>query len=146
MRYTALILALIAPIWLVKPLWAEGSLYDESVKYLEDNAHCMAVFAALLEPENDALRSQLELEVDDEYYSSEAVEQRSYDFAKVHAKHLFTPRGEPLSLVDQAHIEAKLKDIQNTEYFYIKNAWVSNGALFFDQLYLECVKQFNALQ
>ena len=146
MRYTALILALIAPIWLVKPLWAEGSLYDESVKYLEDNAHCMAVFAALLEPENDALRSQLELEVDDEYYSSEAVEQRSYNFAKVMAKHLFTPRGEPLSLVDQAYIEAKLKDIQNEEYFYIVNAWVSNGSLFFDQLYLECVKQFNALQ
>ena len=146
MRYTALILALIAPIWLVKPLWAEGSLYDESVKYLEDNAHCMAVFAALSEPENDALRSQLELEVDDEYYSSEAVEQRSYDFAKVHAKHLFTPRGEPLSIADQAYIEATLKDIQNEEYFYIINAWVSNGSLFFDQLYLECVKQFNALQ
>ena len=146
MRYTALILALIAPIWLVKPLWAEGSLYDESVKYLEDNAHCMAVFAALLEPENDALRSQLELEVDDEYYSSEAVEQRSYDFVKVVAKQLFTPRGEPLSIVDQAYIEAKLKDIQNEEYFYIINAWVSNGSLFFDQLYLECVKQFNALQ
>ena len=146
MRYTALILALIAPNWLVKPLWAEGSLYDESVKYLEDNAHCMAVFAALLEPENDALRSQLELEVDDEYYSSEAVEQRSYNFAKVVAKHLFTPRGEPLSIVDQAYIEGKLKDIQNDEYFYIVNAWVSNGALFFDQLYLECVKQINALQ
>ena len=146
MRYTAIILATIAPIWLVKPLWAEGSLYAESVKYLDDNAHCMAVFAALLEPENDALRSQLELEVDDEYYSSEAVEQRSYDFAKVVAKQLFTPRGEPLSIVDQAYIEAKLKDIQNEEYFYIINAWVSNGSLFFDQLYLECVKQFNALQ
>ena len=137
MRYVTLIFALIAPIWLVKPLWAEGSLYDESIKYIEDNAHCMAVFAALSEPENDALRSQLELEVDDEYYSSEAVEQRSYNFAKVMAKHLFTPRGEPLSLVDQAYIEAKLEDIQNAKYFYIKNAWVSNGALFFDQLYLE---------
>ena len=146
MRYTAIILAPIAPIWLVKPLWAEGSLYAESVKYLDDNAHCMAVFAALLEPENDALRSQLELEVDDEYYSSEVVEQRSYDFAKVVTKQLFTPRGEPLSIVDQAYIEAKLKDIQNEEYFYIINAWVSNGSLFFDQLYLECVKQFNALQ
>ena len=146
MRYVTLIFALIAPIWLFKPLWAEGSLYDESVKYLEDNAHCMAVFAALSDPANDALRSQLELEVDDEYYSSEAVEQRSYNFAKVVAKHLFTPRGEPLSIVDQAYIEGKLKDIQNDEYFYIVNAWVSNGALFFDQLYLECVKQINALQ
>ena len=146
MRYTAIILATIAPIWLVKPLWAEGSLYAESVKYLDDNAHCMAVFAALLEPENDALRSQLELEVDDEYYSSEAVEQRSYNFAKVVAEYVFTPRGEPLSIVDQAYIEAKLKDIQNEEYYYIINAWVSNGSLFFDQLYLECVKQFNALQ
>ena len=146
MRYVTLIFALIAPIWLFKPLWAEGSLYDESIKYIEDNAHCMAVFAALSEPKNDALRSQLELEVDDEYYSSEAVEQRSYDFAKVVAKQLFTPRGEPLSIVDQAYIEAKLKDIQNEEYFYIVNAWVSNGSLFFDQLYLECVKQINALQ
>ena len=115
MRYTAVILALVAPIWLVKPLWAGGSLYHESVKYLEDNAHCMSVFAALSEPENDALRSQLELEVDDEYYSSEAVEQRSYNFAKVMAKHLFTPIGEPLSLVDQAYIGAKLKDIQNAD-------------------------------
>ena len=91
MRYVTLIFALIAPIWLVKPLWAEGSLYDESVKYIEDNAHCMAVFAALSEPKNDALRSQLELEVDDEYYSSEAVEQRAEKFADFLGKHLFTP-------------------------------------------------------
>ena len=146
MRYVTLIFALISPIWLFKPLWAEGSLYDESVKYLEENAYCMAVFAALSDPAYDDLRSQLELEVDDEYYSSEAVEQRSYDFAKVVAKQLFTPRGEPLSIADQAYIEATLKDIQNEEYFYIINAWVSNGSLFFDQLYLECVKQINALQ
>ena len=95
---------------------------------------------------NVALRSQLELEVDDEYYSSEAVEQRSYNFAKVVAEYVFTPRGEPLSIVAQAYMESKFIDILNEEYFYIKNAWVSNGALFFDQLYLECVKQFNALQ
>ena len=146
MRYFAVISLLIAPIWLVKPLWAKEFLVDESVKYLEDNAHCIAVFAALSETENDALRSQLELEVDDEYYSSEAVEQRSYNFAKVVAERVFTPRGEPLSVVDQAYMEAKFIDILNEEYFYIKNAWVSNGALFFDQLYLECVKQFNSLQ
>jgi len=146
MRYAAVILALIAPIWLVKPLWAGKAAVIEAVKYIEDNAHCMAVFAALSEPENDALRSQLELEVDDEYYSSEAVEQRSYNFAKVVAERVFTPRGEPLSVADQADMEAKFNDILNEEYFYIKNAWVSNGALFFDQLYLECVKQFNALQ
>ena len=146
MRYTAVILALIAPIWLVKPLWAGKAAVIEAVKYIEDNAHCMAVFAALSEPENDALRSQLELEVDDEYYSSEAVEQRSYNFAKVVAERVFTPRGEPLSIDDQADMEEKFNDILNEEYFYIKNAWVSNGALFFDQLYLECVKQFNALQ
>ena len=91
MRYFALISLLIAPMWLVKPLWAEGSLYDKSVKYLEDNAHCIAVFAALSEPANDALRSQLELEVDDEYYSSEAVEQRAEKFADFLGKHLFTP-------------------------------------------------------
>ena len=100
MRYTAVILALIAPIWLVKPLCAEGSLYDESVKYLEDNAHCMAVFAALLEPENDALRSQLELEVDDEYYSSEAVEQRMEKYIKFLGKKLATPLGELISEVE----------------------------------------------
>ena len=146
MRYFAVISLLIAPMWLVKPLWAKETHVDESVKYFEDKAHCIAVFAALSEPENDALRSQLELEVDDEYYSSEAVEQRSYNFATVMAKHLFTPRGEIISLLDQSYITVKMKDIVNREYFYIKNAWVSNGALFFDQLYLECVKQFNALQ
>ena len=91
LKRLALTLLLIAPIWLVKPLWAEGSLYDESIKYIEDNAHCMAVFAALSEPANDALRSQLELEVDDEYYSSEAVEQRAEKFADFLGKHLFTP-------------------------------------------------------
>ena len=117
MRYFALISLLIAPMWLVKPLWAKETHVDESVKYLEDNAHCIAVFAALSETENDALRSQLELEVDDEYYSSEAVEQRSYNFAKVVAEHVFTPRGEPLSIVDQAYMEAKFIDIQNAEYF-----------------------------
>ena len=91
MRYFALISLLIAPMWLVKPLWAKEFLVDESVKYLEDNAHCIAVFAALSEPANDALRSQLELEVDDEYYSSEAVEQRAEKFANFLGKHLFTP-------------------------------------------------------
>ena len=80
MRYFAEISLLIAPMWLVKPLWAKETHVDESVKYLEDNAHCIAVFAALSETENDALRSQLELEVDDEYYSSEAVEQRAEKF------------------------------------------------------------------
>ena len=146
MRYFAVISLLIAPMWLVKTLWAKEFLVDGSVKYLEDNAHCIAVFAALSETENDALRSQLELEVDDEYYSSEAVEQRAYKFADFLGKHLFTRRRGSISLLDQSYITVKMKDIVNREYFYIKNAWVSNGALFFDQLYLECVKQFNALQ
>ena len=38
-----------------------GPVFNESVKYLEDNAHCMTVFAAVSDPANDALRSQLEL-------------------------------------------------------------------------------------
>ena len=50
-------------MWLVKPLSAEEFLVDKSVKYLEDNAHCIAILAI----EDDTLRSQLELEVDDEY-------------------------------------------------------------------------------
>ena len=104
-------------MWLVQPLWAKESFIDESIKYLEDNAHCIAVFAALSEPENDALRSRLELEVDNEYYSSAAVEQRAYKFADFLGKHLFTRRGESISLLDQSYIAVKLEDIQNREYF-----------------------------
>ncbi len=83
------------------------------------------------------------MEVDDEYYSSEAVEQRMEKFIKFLGKKLATPLGELISEVELNDIFLKMEEIVGRESFYIKNAFDSNGAQFFDQLYLECVKQFH---
>ena len=143
LKRLALTLLLIAPIWLVKPLWAGKAAVIEAVKYIEDNGQCITIFIVSIE---DDFRLPLQFEIDYDYYSRERVDQRWNKFLAFTIQKVNEPLGKEISDDAQSYITKKFDQIVYQEYFPIKNSFAENGAKYFDTLYRECVKQFNALQ
>ena len=140
MRYVTLIFAFIAPIWLVKPLWAEEAAVKEAVKYIEDNRQCITIFIVSIE---DDFRLPLQFEIDHDYYKSESVKLRFNKQMSFVSQKLNKPLGKVTSKDAQSYIAKKLEQIVNQEYFPIKNLIDENAAIYFDQLYRECIKSFS---
>ena len=138
MRYTAVILALIAPIWLVKPLWAEEAYVKETVKYIEDNRQCITIFIVSIE---DDFRLPLQFEIDYDYYSSKSVDQRWNKYLALITQK-FDPQEKVISDDAKSYFGKKLNQVVSQEYLPIKNSFAENGAKYFDPLYRECVKSF----
>ena len=138
MRYTALILALIAPIWLVKPLWAEEAYVKEIGKFIEDNRQCITIFIVSTE---DDFRLPLHFEIDYDYYSSKSVDQRWNKYLALVAQK-FDPQEKVISDDAKSYFGKKLNQVVSQEYHSIKNSFDKNGAKYFDPLYRECVKSF----
>ena len=139
MRYVTLIFAFIAPIWLVKPLWAEEAAVKEAVKYIEDNRQCITIFIVSIE---DDFRLPLQFEIDYDYYTSESVDQRWNKFLAFTTQKINEPLGKEISADAQSYITKKFDQIVYQEYFPIKNSFAENGAKYFDTLYRECVRSF----
>ena len=138
MRYTAVILALVAPIWLVKPLWAEEAYVKETVKYFEDNGECVTIFTVSIE---DYFRLPLQFEIDYDYYSSKSVDQRWNKIVALITQK-FDPQGKVISDDAKSYLRKKIGQVIQQEGLYIKNSFDENGAKYFDPLYRECVKSF----
>ena len=138
LKRLALTLLFIAPIWLVKPLWAEEAYIKETVKFIEDNRQCITIFIVSIE---DDFRLPLQFEVDYDYYSSKSVDQRWNKYLAFLTQK-FDPQEKVISDDAKSYFGKKFEQIVSQEYLPIANSFAANGAKYFDPLYRECVKSF----
>ena len=138
MKYTIVILLLIAQIWVSTPLFADQEKVQKIIALLEDHMHCGSIIGLAAQKD---YRLQLQYEVDYDLYSSKNIEKAINASIASFAPQV-TQLAEAISSDGMAYIEVKMNELERQSAAAVKDLFNKKTAKGFDPYYRECLKKY----
>ena len=138
MKYTIVILLLIAQIWVSTPLFADQEKVQKIVALLEDHAHCGSIIGAAAQKD---YRLKLQYEVDYDLYSSKNIEKATNAMLASLAPQL-AQLVEAISSDGLAYVDMKMNELDVKSTAAAKDLFNKKTAKGFDPYYRECLKKY----